>query len=111
MVEVTLEAMAGIALATAGFIVGYMRNMRKDICRDINGKHADLKTDIAEVKENTRLSKEEAAQHIELVQKLNRELDQRLSRIEGRNLERDRNPTHRDSLAHNSQQKEVYSNG
>lgn len=108
MVEVTLEALAGIAVAITVFIVGYLRNMRKDICRDINAKHQDLKSDISEVKADTQISKTELREYLALREKITADLDQRLSRLEGRTIERDQN---RDPLSYNSKQKEVYSNG
>jgi hypothetical protein len=39
-------------------------------------------------------------------EKIERELEGRLSKLEGRNIERD--TSHKDSMAHNSQQKEDY---
>lgn len=89
MAEISLEAMAGIALGVAGILMGYMRNMRKDICRDITNKHEDIKQRLRDMEAEHKLTREETREYREIRDKLDRQLAERLSRIEGRTIERD----------------------
>lgn len=95
MVEITLEALIGLTMAGTTLILGIMHRWKGDICKDIQAVKADIKIEANDLRE-----------YFKLREKIVSELDQRLSRIEGRTIERDsNNPTYRDSLAHNHKEK------
>ena len=76
--DVSLEAILGVGIAGTGLVLGVMHRWKADICKDIQGMKAENK-----------VSQEELKEYLQLRTKITDEINQRLARIEGRQIERD----------------------